>query len=119
MIWQSSGGGSLVVRRLISERRRGLPISLQSASELFPFWAIIALLFAMAHWTRELDLALVSLIRKYWRDERWTAGSGRYIDWGVVFDLGSWPNGFTRATLKERWQENYRKWVSVNDPMTP
>lgn len=65
----------------------------------------------MAEWTRERDLQLAAAVRRQWGSDVWRADEQRAFCWEAVFNQGTWPADFRPAHLKDRWQENLRKWV--------
>ena len=53
-------------------------------------------------WTKELDLKLIQTLQDFLGTEFYDAEKTK-IDWQKVFKATSWPEGFTRETLKSRW----------------
>lgn len=71
----------------------------------------------MAHeWDRDLDLQLALAIRDHWGSDVWRADDLRLLAWASIFHSAAWPQGFGPTHLKNRWQENFRKWVPREVP---
>lgn len=67
-------------------------------------------------WTHELDLQLARAIHRHWGCDVWRADEQRPLAWESIFNSSSWPDNFRASHLKERWQENFRKWVPREPP---
>ena len=62
-------------------------------------------------WSRDSDLCLVRLIRLQLGADVWDSAQNKSINWDQIHRAAPWPENFTKERLKERWQENFRKWV--------
>lgn len=69
-----------------------------------------------AEWTHELDLQLARAIHLHWGCDVWRADEQRPLAWEAIFKSAAWPESFRASHLKERWQENFRKWVPREPP---
>lgn len=66
-------------------------------------------------WTKELDLRLIQTIQDFLGTEFYDAEKTK-IDWQKVFNANTWPEGFSRETLKSRWVDSYRRWAVGDAP---
>lgn len=67
-------------------------------------------------WNRDLDLQLAHAIFNHWGSIVWHSDEQRQLAWQAIFDSAQWPKGFFPSHLKDRWQENFRKWVPRERP---
>lgn len=67
-------------------------------------------------WSRELDLKLANAVQKFCGTSVWRSDKSRQLSWEAIFANEEWPTGMRVTALKERWQENHRKWVPRDPP---
>ena len=67
-------------------------------------------------WTKELDLQLIQVIQGAIGADVYDAEKTK-LDWQKIYKASStWPEGFTRDTLKNRWADSYRRWAVSHSP---
>ena len=66
-------------------------------------------------WTKELDLQLIQLLQQALSSDYFDADKSKF-NWQAIFESSSWPPGFTRDSLKHRWEDSYRRWPVNSAP---